>query len=210
MNRQPPTQEPPQPGTSAQSRRQRQAAERRRHLLRVALRLFAEQGYAGTSTKEIARVAGVADGLVFHYFASKEQILTAVMAEHSLLPAVTEILSGLSGKRTAQGLLEAIRALTRLFQDRQAILRVYLREGPVVPAVAEALQKLLADAGHMLAAYLEERVRDGEVRVHQAQVVARLLLLSLMADAWVGNRRMSQDVYATQLVELLTLGISRR
>lgn len=48
--------------------------ERKKQLLRVALDIFIEKGYYGTSTREIARQAGVSSGLLFHYFSNKESI----------------------------------------------------------------------------------------------------------------------------------------
>ncbi len=48
--------------------------ERKKQLLQVALDVFIEKGYYGTSTREIARRAGVSSGLLFHYFNNKESI----------------------------------------------------------------------------------------------------------------------------------------
>ena len=48
--------------------------ERKKQLLRVALDVFIEKGYYGTSTREIARRAGVSSGLLFHYFSNKDSI----------------------------------------------------------------------------------------------------------------------------------------
>lgn len=48
--------------------------ERKKQLLRVALDVFIEKGYYGTSTREIARRAGVSSGLLFHYFSNKDCI----------------------------------------------------------------------------------------------------------------------------------------
>ncbi|MGA9173636.1 MAG: helix-turn-helix domain-containing protein [Thermoactinomyces sp.] len=45
-----------------------QAAKRRKQLLEAAKKLFAEKGYHNTSTKEINRAIGMADGLIYHYF----------------------------------------------------------------------------------------------------------------------------------------------
>jgi AcrR family transcriptional regulator len=55
--------------------------EKQEAILSVALRLFAEQGYDTTPTSQIAREAGVSEGLVFRHFTSKEGLLMAVMAE---------------------------------------------------------------------------------------------------------------------------------
>lgn len=48
--------------------------ERKKQLLQVALDVFIEKGFYGTSTREIARRAGVSSGLLFHYFSNKESI----------------------------------------------------------------------------------------------------------------------------------------
>ncbi len=48
--------------------------ERKKQLLQVALDVFIEKGYYGTSTREIARRSGVSSGLLFHYFSNKESI----------------------------------------------------------------------------------------------------------------------------------------
>lgn len=48
--------------------------KRKKQLLRVALDIFIKKGYYSTSTREIARQAGVSSGLLFHYFSNKESI----------------------------------------------------------------------------------------------------------------------------------------
>lgn len=53
--------------------------ERKKQLLRVALDVFIEKGYYGTSTREIARRAGVSSGLLFHYFSNKDSIYLALV-----------------------------------------------------------------------------------------------------------------------------------
>ena len=53
----------------------------RAKLLDAAVRLFAEQGAAGTTVAEIARRAGVTSAMVHYYFKTKDQLLDAVAAE---------------------------------------------------------------------------------------------------------------------------------
>ncbi len=53
----------------------------RAKLLDAAVRLFAEQGVAGTTVAEIARRAGVTSAMVHYYFKTKDQLLDAVAAE---------------------------------------------------------------------------------------------------------------------------------
>lgn len=47
---------------------------RRKEILFKALELFVSKGYAGTKTKDISKALGISEGLMFHYFSSKEKI----------------------------------------------------------------------------------------------------------------------------------------
>jgi AcrR family transcriptional regulator len=71
-------------------------AERLSHLLHAAAQVFARQGYHGTSTREIARVANIAENTLFRYFESKEKLFWDV------------IRSCLSGLRLRRELLDSM------------------------------------------------------------------------------------------------------
>ena len=53
--------------------------ERRLQILRIAVRLFSQHGFRGTTTKEIAQAAGVSEAMVFRHFATKEELYTAIL-----------------------------------------------------------------------------------------------------------------------------------
>ncbi|HEY0172780.1 MAG TPA: TetR/AcrR family transcriptional regulator [Pyrinomonadaceae bacterium] len=55
------------------------ADDRRLQIVRVALRLFSERGFRGTTTKEIAQAAGVSEAIIFRHFATKEELYTAII-----------------------------------------------------------------------------------------------------------------------------------
>ena len=67
--------------------------DRRRQILDAAVRVFARQGFHACRVSDIAREAGVAYGLVYHYFDSKDQVLNELFAERwsLLLVAIEEI-----------------------------------------------------------------------------------------------------------------------
>jgi AcrR family transcriptional regulator len=67
--------------SSSQGRRQRRIARRRKEILTAAAHIFAQKGYAGTTTKEIADAADVAEGTLYNYFGGKREILRAVAVE---------------------------------------------------------------------------------------------------------------------------------
>jgi TetR/AcrR family fatty acid metabolism transcriptional regulator len=68
------------------------AAEKRRVILDAAVRVFARQGFHTCRVSDIADEAGVAYGLVYHYFSSKEQILDTLFLERwdVMLQAIAE------------------------------------------------------------------------------------------------------------------------
>jgi len=53
--------------------------ERRQQILRIAMKLFSERGFRGTTTKEIAHAAGVSEAMVFRHFATKEELYAAIL-----------------------------------------------------------------------------------------------------------------------------------
>ena len=57
------------------------AADRRRHLVETAIRLFTEGSYHGTTTAEIARAGGVSEPILYRHFASKRDLYLAAL-EH--------------------------------------------------------------------------------------------------------------------------------
>ena len=65
--------------------------DRRRELLDAAVRVFARKGFHASRVGDIAKEAGVAHGLLYHYFRSKEQVLETIFRETwELLQADTE------------------------------------------------------------------------------------------------------------------------
>lgn len=53
--------------------------EKQEKILLASLKLFAQNGYHGTSTSRVAREAGVSEGLIFRHFTNKEGLLKAIM-----------------------------------------------------------------------------------------------------------------------------------
>ena len=57
--------------------------ERKAELLDTAMRLFAEKGYDNVSVRSVAREAGVASGLAYHYFDSKQRLFDAAIGHYA-------------------------------------------------------------------------------------------------------------------------------
>lgn len=57
--------------------------ERREQILQTAVSLFSQRGFSGTTTKEIARAAGVSEAMVFRHFATKDALYGAIIESKS-------------------------------------------------------------------------------------------------------------------------------
>ena len=78
---------------TAASSRAAAAADKRRQILDAAIRVFATRGFHACRVSDVADEAGVAYGLVYHYFGSKEEILNTLFSERwqIMLDAIAEI-----------------------------------------------------------------------------------------------------------------------
>jgi TetR/AcrR family fatty acid metabolism transcriptional regulator len=78
---------------SGQGSRAAAAADKRRQILDAAIRVFATRGFHACRVSDVADEAGVAYGLVYHYFGSKEEILNTLFSERwqIMLDAIAEI-----------------------------------------------------------------------------------------------------------------------
>ena len=62
--------------------------EKQIKILQSAIEVFAEKGYAGSSTSEIAQRAGVAEGTIFRHYKTKKDLLLSIVA-----PAMTKLIA---------------------------------------------------------------------------------------------------------------------
>ncbi len=101
---------------------------KRKLILDAAVRVFARSGYHGARVGDIAAEAGVAHGLLYHYFSSKEEVLETVFRENfgELLERFRAVESS---EEPAPEKLEGIaKILLRTWRNNPALVRVMVRE----------------------------------------------------------------------------------
>lgn len=166
------------------TKRDLQAETRRSQLLDIALTLFAEQGVEHVSIKDLATEAGVAQGLLYHYFQSKEELLVAVFQRHTPLPALRQIIEDLDALPAREGLSMFAHRVAALLPEKRLILRLLAREllSSRSTLLAQALplrEELLGE----LSQYVQRRIEAGELRPHQPRTTVHLFVSSLLALA---------------------------
>ncbi len=101
-----------QPSTTRTIRRAARSDARREEIVAVARELFEEQGLSKTSVKDITDRVGVARSLFYHYFANKDEVVSAVL--DSLIDDYLEALAIWNSEREEGCINEALIQVVRL------------------------------------------------------------------------------------------------
>ena len=133
--------------------------DKRRLILAAAVRVFARKGYHTCRVGDIAEEAGVAYGLVYHYFTSKEEVLETIFRETwtELLGAVREVEE--SAEPAQEQLRQVAAILLRSWRRDPDLVRVLVRE----VARSPELQRRVGEIEQAFAA-IERIVVDGQER----------------------------------------------
>jgi AcrR family transcriptional regulator len=188
------------------------AADRKEQIVSVAARLFAQQGFQGTTTKEIARQAGVTEALVFRHFASKEDLYWAVIESKIKGASPREnMLQKLNMSGTDAEVLAAVAAeiLERRAKD-QTLSRLLLYSALENHRLSQRFFRTYA-AGlyEVLAGYIRRRVADGAFRAVDPLLAARGFMGMVIYHSWVqelfGGKRYQK--FSVQQVSQTLAGI---
>ena len=177
--------------------RSKASQQRRNQILEAALRVFAEKGFFGARTDDIAREAGVSKGLLYWYFESKDAILLALLER--LFEPDLEALEHLvtQRERSARERLlnlaqQALGSFPEIEMARKVAYEYYAlasRPGPV----REALQRYYRRYRDLLAALIAQGVERGEWRVDNPRELA-ITWLAQFEGLWLMHVVMPEEV----------------
>ncbi len=148
-----------------ESDRSRAGRDKRNLILDAAIKVFARNGYHGSRVSDIANEAGIAYGLVYHYFKNKEEVLDTIFDEQwtGFLDAVEAIADG--GGDTEDKLLSVAALILNAYRVRRDWVKVLVFEIQRSPRFhdrdrLEAMGRLFGLVGRILA----EAQKAGELR----------------------------------------------
>lgn len=200
---------------ASRSRRRRPGPERSREIVAAARAVFSEKGYEQAAMAEIAARVGVVEGALYKHFASKRELLLAVMRSfyESLIESLRE---GLRGVRGAESRLRyVIWSQLRAFTEEAGLCRVVIREiRPQGDYEQSKVRDLNRELTGIALRVIEEAVAAGELRSDVPPVMVRDVIYgSIEHLAWKAvNGRGALDVERTAdaLTELILRGIGAR
>src|SRR5881394_3614024 len=189
------------------------ASGKRESILRAATRVFARNGYFNSKVADIAREAGVADGTVYLYFKSKEEILHSIF-DRSMEEAISE------GRKQIENITDpreklrriALLHLERLGSDRDlaVVFQVELRGS--TKFMQEFSAAGFAEYLSVIRSTIEEGQQAGVFRNDiKPVVVAKILFGALdeMATNWIlSKRRYKLAPMADQVLDIFLNGVS--
>lgn len=197
------------------SRRQ-QAEERREQILDAAMRLFGQKGYQGTSIRDIAREVGITEGLIYHYFENKEQLLEACWRSRSWFPRLQALLERAPGMPLSLVLHELLSDfLTTLYANRDAVVMCAVEMQHHSELAAFYMERIEANQ-EMIARLVRSRQAEGEVHPDVDPVVVSTLLLGSSYSLLLLYHRLPEeqwqaiaDRHVAGVTALLTRGMTR-
>lgn len=222
MSKQPIT--PSKPFIPAVAAAARMAGEERRlQILLVAIRLFAQKGFRGTTTKEIAQAACVSEAMVFRHFATKEELYSAILDHKACAggdldfcegEAVAEAISRKDDRAVFERL--AFDVLQHHERDTE-FLRLLMFAALEGHELAQMFwERNVQKVYEFLSAYLHERQQEGALREFNPRIIVRAFVGMVIHHAvnnnlWDTQRRLldiTNEQAAREFTEILLKGIA--
>jgi AcrR family transcriptional regulator len=151
-------------------------AQTRTRILRSAQRLFAHKGYDGTTTRDLANAAGVAEGTLFRHFSNKKAILIEV-ATQGWIEILTDLLTELSEMGSYKAVAQVLRRRMMHLRDNGDMMRVCFLEAQFHPDLRERIQaEVIAKMMDVTEAFFQTAMDRGVYRPLNPRIVAQVFL----------------------------------
>lgn len=151
-------------------------AETQTRILKAARKLFARRGYDGTTTRDLAQEANVAEGTIFRHFENKKAILIEV-ATQGWVEILTDLLTELSEMASYKAIAQVMRKRMLNLHQNADLLRVCFMEAQFHPELSEQIQSdVIVKMTDVAEAFFETAMDQGVYRRMNPRIVAQIFL----------------------------------
>ncbi|GAC1365845.1 MAG: TetR/AcrR family transcriptional regulator [Ktedonobacteraceae bacterium] len=193
--------------------------DRREQIIDAAMQVFAQKGFVRATNKDIAQEAGITPGLIYHYFASKEALLQAIVEDRSPLRLIRSFSPDIVDQPPHIFLPFLARQVLGIAEDERFVqfIRVFLPEilhnPKISPIGAGAIQQAL----RFLDMYFSTRIAAGDLRAVEPALAAQIFMSSVVG--FVFRRQIlhdsslalyTQEQIADFVVETMLGGLDRQ
>ncbi len=152
------------------------SSELETQILQAARRLFAHQGYDSTTTRDLAKAAGVAEGTLFRHFANKKTILIAIVIE-GWVEILTDLLTELSSMANYKAVAQLLHRRMINLQKNADMMRICFLEAQFHPELRDRIQsEIIAKMTDVTEAFFETAMQKGIYRPMNPKIVAQVFL----------------------------------
>jgi AcrR family transcriptional regulator len=158
---------------------------KRKRLLDAAVRVFARTGYHGSRVGDIAEEAGVAHGLLYHYFSSKEEVLQTIFRENwgELIERFRAVER--AEEAAAEKLAGIAKILLRTWRNDPDLVTVMVREVARSPQLQTQVVEV-REAFAIVQRIVEQGQREGDFRPDVDARLASWLLYGGLEEVLTG------------------------
>lgn len=176
-------------------------------ILDAALRLFSQRGYGGTTTRDLAQAAGVAEGTLFRHFENKKAILIEV-ATQGWIELLTDLLTELSEMGSYKAIGQVMRRRMLNLRKNSDMMRVCFMEAQFHPELREQIQtQVIGKMTDVAEAFFQTAMDKGIYRPMNPRVVARIFL-GMFAVAGFSQSTLGDDAGSIQGMQELAEGLA--
>jgi len=179
----------------------------RGRILQAAQRLFSAKGFEGTTTRDLAQTAGVAEGTLFRHFANKKAILVEV-ATSGWVDILTDLLTELSEMGSYKAIAQVMRRRMWNLQKNADIMRVCFMEVQFHPDLRDRIQTEVIDKMTDVAeAFFQTAIDKGIYRQMDAKLGAKVFL-GLFAIAGFSDHTLIDPNASPQEMQKMAEGLA--
>ena len=163
---------------------------RKDKIVQAAGRLFAYQGYHGTSTRQIAHLANVSENTLFRFFDHKEDLFWSTLRTHSASVVLSrDLLEGLANCESPERILPKIlELLCDTASYRPELLRLIAVAFLEMHPKAEIfIQEHLSPALLTVSRYLEMSIKGGKLRDLDSTLLTAALMMTTLTHAEISR-----------------------
>lgn len=148
----------------------------RTRILRAAQKLFSRQGYDGTTTRDLASAAGLAEGTIFRHFPTKKAILIEV-ATQGWVEILTDLLTELSEMGSYKAVAQVMQRRMLNLRENGDMLRVCFMEAQFHPELRDRIQaEIIVKMTEVAEAFFQTAMDKGVYRQMNPRLVAQVFL----------------------------------
>ncbi|PPS45137.1 TetR/AcrR family transcriptional regulator [Chroococcidiopsis sp. TS-821] len=174
----------------------------RDRILKAAQRLFARQGYDGTTTRDLAVAAGVAEGTLFRHFANKKAILIEI-ATQGWVEILTDLLTELSEMGSYKAVAQVMQRRMWNFHKNADMMRVCFMEAQFHPDLRDRIQaEVINKMTDVAEAFFQTAMERGIYRKMNPKIVAQVFLGMFAIAGFSHNTLMEPDASPKAMQEM--------